>query len=106
MLASTHPDLFEGDMQIAALNRVKATARLTRYGGDCYNYCLLAAGFIDLVLETNLKPYDIVALIPIIERAGGRITTWSGGDPASGGDIIACGDARLHEAVLTLINNA
>ena len=58
------------------------------------------------MLETNLKPYDIVALIPIIERAGGRVTTWTGGDAASGGDVIACGDARLHEAVLRLINKA
>jgi len=106
VLASTHPDLFEGDDQVAALNRIKAVARLTRYGGDCYNYCLLAAGFIDIVLETNLKPYDIVALIPIIERAGGRVTTWAGGDAASGGDVVACGDARLHETVLKLINKA
>lgn len=106
VMASTHPDLFEGADQAAVLNRLKATARLTRYGGDCYNYCLLAAGFIDIVLETSLKPYDIVALIPLIERAGGRVTTWDGGDAASGGDVIACGDARLHDAVLTLINKA
>jgi myo-inositol-1(or 4)-monophosphatase len=106
VLASTHPDLFEGADQAAALNRLKAAARLTRYGGDCYNYCLLAAGFIDIVLETSLKPYDIVALIPIIERAGGRVTTWTGGDASSGGDVIACGDARLHEAALALINKA
>lgn len=106
VLASTHPDLFEGVDQAAALNRLKAAARLTRYGGDCYNYCLLASGFIDIVLETSLKPYDIVALIPIIERAGGRVTTWTGGDASSGGDVIACGDARLHEAALTLINKA
>ena len=104
VLASTHPDLFEGAEQVAALNRLKASARLTRYGGDCYNYCLLAAGFVDIVLETSLKPYDIVALIPIIERAGGRVTTWTGGDASNGGDVVACGDARLHEAVLTLIN--
>jgi myo-inositol-1(or 4)-monophosphatase len=106
VLASTHPDLFESADQAAVLDRLKASARLTRYGGDCYNYCLLAAGFIDIVLEPGLKPYDIVALIPIIERAGGRVTTWTGGDASSGGDIIACGDTRLHEAVLTLINKA
>ena len=51
---------------------------MTRYGGDCYGYCLLAAGFVDLIVEAGLKPYDIVALIPIIERAGGRVTTWDG----------------------------
>lgn len=104
VLASTHPDLFETAEQVEALQRMKAVARLTRYGGDCYNYCLLAAGFIDVVLETSLKPYDIVALIPIIERAGGRVTTWTGEDASNGGDIVACGDARLHDEVLALIN--
>ena len=58
---------------------------MTRYGGDCYGYCLLAAGFVDLVVEAGLKPYDIVALIPIIERAGGRVTTWDG-EPATPAD--------------------
>jgi myo-inositol-1(or 4)-monophosphatase len=104
VLASTHPDLFSTPEQAAALTRVKSVARLTRYGGDCYNYCLLASGFVDVIIETDLKPYDIVALIPIIERAGGRVTTWTGGDASGGGDIIASGDARLHEAVLALIN--
>ena len=51
---------------------------MTRYGGDCYGYCLLAAGFVDVVVEAGLKSYDIVALIPIIEGAGGRVTTWEG----------------------------
>ena len=70
---------------------------MTRYGGDCYGYCLLAAGFVDLVVEAGLKPYDIVALIPIIERAGGRITTWDGKPATQGGRIVAAGDPRLHE---------
>ena len=48
--------------------------RLTRYGGDCYSYCMLAAGHLDLVVETELKPYDIAALIPIITGAGGVVT--------------------------------
>lgn len=104
VLTSTHPDLFESPEQIAALAALKSKARLTRYGGDCYGYCLLASGFVDVIIESGLKPYDIVAIIPIIERAGGTITTWTGGDPSSGGDIIATGDARLHEDVLALIN--
>ena len=54
--------------------------RLRRFGGDCYNYCLLAMGHIDLVVEAGLKPFDILPLIPIIERAGGIVTTWDGGD--------------------------
>jgi myo-inositol-1(or 4)-monophosphatase len=59
---------------------------------------------VDVIVESGLKPYDIVAIIPMIRRAGGTITTWTGGDPSSGGDIIATGDARLHEDVLALIN--
>jgi len=105
VLTSTHPDLFESPAQATALARLRDVARLTRYGGDCYNYCLLAAGYVDIVLEPALKSYDIVALIPIIERAGGRVTTWEGGDASSGGDVIASGDARLHEAALELINS-
>jgi myo-inositol-1(or 4)-monophosphatase len=104
VLTSTHPDLFESPAQASALARLKDVALLTRYGGDCYNYCLLAAGFVDIVLEPALKSYDIAALIPIIERAGGRVTTWDGGDASNGGDVIASGDALLHEAALELIN--
>jgi histidinol phosphatase-like enzyme (inositol monophosphatase family) len=104
VLTSTHPDLFESSEQAAALSLLKSKARLTRYGGDCYGYCLLAAGFVDVIIEAGLKPYDIVALIPIIERAGGTITTWTGGDPSSGGDIIATCDKRLHDDVLALLN--
>jgi histidinol phosphatase-like enzyme (inositol monophosphatase family) len=104
VLTSTHPDLFETAEQSAALAALKSKARLTRYGGDCYGYCLLAAGFVDVIIESGLKPYDIVAIIPIIQRAGGAITTWTGGDPSSGGDIVATGDVRLHEEVLALIN--
>lgn len=104
VLTSTHPDLFETAEQKGALSALKSRARLTRYGGDCYGYCLLAAGFVDVIIESGLKPYDVVALIPIIERAGGTITTWTGGDPSAGGDIVATGSARLHEDVLALIN--
>src|SRR5262249_23636184 len=89
--------------QSAALAALKSKARLTRYGGDCYGYCLLAAGFVDVIIESGLKPYDIVAIIPIIERAGGAITTWTGGDPPSGGGIPPTGDARVPESVLALI---
>ena len=77
--------------------------RLSRYGGDCYAYCALAAGHVDLVIETNLNPYDIVALIPIVEGAGGVITTWSGEGAEKGGSIIAAGDSRAHAAAMALL---
>ena len=99
MLATTSPDLL-APVELEAFNSLKVKARLTRYGGDCYAYCLLAAGHFDLVVECGLKPHDVMALIPIIEQAGGVITTWDGGRPEDGGRIVAAGDARLHEMTL------
>ncbi len=84
--------------------RVEAVVRMPRYGGDCYSYCMVAAGHVDLVVEASLKPYDIAPLIPIILGAGGVVTTWDGGDASKGGRIVAAGDARVHEAALTLLN--
>lgn len=103
ILTTTHPDLFTPGRQANTFKRLKSQVRDTRYGGDCYAYCLLAAGLIDIVMESNLKPHDIAALIPIVERAGGTITTWTGGPGATGGNIVACGDPRLHAQVLKII---
>jgi myo-inositol-1(or 4)-monophosphatase len=103
ILSTTHPDLFATGAEAQAFARLKAKARMTRYGGDCYGYCLLAAGFVDVVVESGLKAHDVVALIPIIERAGGHITTWKGGPAAAGGRIVAAGDARLHEQALAIL---
>lgn len=105
VFGSTHPDLFESPFKRRVLGALKAKVRMTRYGGDCYGYGLLAQGFIDVIVETGLKPFDIVALIPIVEAAGGRVTTWTGEPAASGGDIVATGDARVHEEVLQLITS-
>jgi myo-inositol-1(or 4)-monophosphatase len=103
VLTSTHPDLFEADFEAAAFARVKERARMTRYGGDCYGYCLLAAGFVDVVIEAGLKPYDVIPLIPIVEGAGGQITGWDGKPPLDGGRIVATGDRRVHAEALALL---
>lgn len=105
ILATTSPDLMQ-PVELDAFVALKAKARLTRYGGDCYAYCLLAAGHIDLVVECGLKPHDVMALIPIIEEAGGAITTWDGGRPEGGGRIVAAGDPRLHEKVVRQLTKA
>ena len=76
--------------------------RLQRFGGDCYSYCLLALGFVDLVVESSLQPYDIVALIPIIEAAGGVVTDRAGASPLDGGFVIAAATPELHAAALAL----
>ena len=87
----------------SAFHRVAERAKLSRFGGDCYSYCMVAAGHVDLVIEADLKPYDIAALIPIVEGAGGLVTSWTGGDAAGGGAVIAAGDARIHAAAMALL---
>ncbi len=103
IISTTNPKLFRGD-DLRAYDRVESVVKLARYGCDCYAYCMLAAGHIDLVVETGLKPYDIVALIPIIEGAGGIVTSWDGGSAAQGGRIIAAGDRRVHAAAIELLS--
>jgi myo-inositol-1(or 4)-monophosphatase len=101
-LMTTSPLLIDENSR-ENFRRVERRVRLSRYGGDCYAYCALAAGHVDLVIETNLNPYDIVALIPIVQGAGGVITTWSGEGAEKGGSIIAAGDPRAHEAAMALL---
>jgi len=102
VLFTTSPLLMKaGDREL--FGRVEQMVRLSRYGGDCYAYCMLAAGHVDLVIETGLKPYDVLPLVPIIAGAGGVITTWDGGAPNGGGRIVAAGDKRLHAAALEML---
>ena len=70
---------------------------MTRYGGDCYLFAALALGFVDLIIEANFQPWDIAALVPLVEGAGGIITAWDGGDVRPGKTILAAGDRRLHQ---------
>jgi myo-inositol-1(or 4)-monophosphatase len=102
VLFTTSPLLMKPDDR-AIFSRVEQAARLSRYGGDCYAYCMLAAGHVDLVIETELKPYDVLPLLPIIGGAGGVVTTWEGGAPHAGGRIIAAGDKCVHAAALALL---
>ena len=102
MMFTTSPRLMN-DADRAAFGRVESAVKLSRYGGDCYAYCMLAAGHVDLVIETGLKPHDIVALIPIVQGAGGILTSWEGGSAAKGGRVIAAGDKRVHEAAMKML---
>src|SRR5262245_55880094 len=103
VLFTTSPLLMNAEDR-QTFGRVEQKVRLSRYGGDCYAYCLVAAGHIDLVIETEIKPHDIAALIPIITGAGGVITTWEGAGAEKGGRIIAAGDRRVHAAALDLLS--
>ena len=101
---ATTPEMFSPE-ELAAFNQVSAAARLTRFGIDCYAYCLLAAGHIDLVVEAGLGYYDIAPLIPIIEGAGGIVSDWQGAPVRSGGRVIAAARASLHAEALALLAN-
>jgi myo-inositol-1(or 4)-monophosphatase len=104
VVACTDPTVMFGDAAARArFDRVSARARLTRWGGDCYAYCLLAMGFVDVVIESGLAAYDIQALIPIVEGAGGVVSDWRGTSCAEGGSVVACGDRDLHRQVLELL---
>jgi myo-inositol-1(or 4)-monophosphatase len=102
ILVTTSP-LLMNEEDRRRFGRVERDVRLSRYGGDCYAYCMLAAGHVDLLIETELKPHDVLALIPIIEGAGGIITTWEGGRAHNGGRIIAAGDKRVHAQAMDVL---
>jgi len=101
---STSPDMFKGPDAVAH-GRVAAAAKLVRFGADCYAYGLLALGFIDLVIEASLKPYDFSAMVPIIEGAGGIATDWQGKPLtlASDGRVLVAGDRNAHREALALL---
>jgi histidinol-phosphatase len=106
-LCATQPEMFHRrGGERAAFDLISARARLTRYGGDCYAYCLLAAGFVDLVVESGLGAYDVQPVAAIIEAAGGRVTDWSGGPPYKGGQTVAAGDPALHHLALEILSHA
>ncbi len=101
-LTTTGPEFFDAE-GLEAFRRVSDACLLTRYGGDCYNYAMLAAGFVDLVVEDGLNSFDIVPLVPIIRSAGGIVTSWEGGSVMAGGSVIAAANSELHEQALALL---
>mgnify|MGYP001159216211 CR=1 FL=1 len=103
--ATTSPAAFAaGDWP--RFERLVEATRDTLYGGDCYNYGLVAHGQIDLVVESSLKLHDFAALVPVVEGAGGRMCDWQGRvlSPDSDGQVIACGDPALVEEIVAILN--
>lgn len=106
-LYTTSPHMFTGETEDAFV-RVRDKVKIPLYGCDCYAYGLLSSGHADLVIESGLKPYDYLALVPVVEGAGGTITNWSGeslkwlpeiGEHSIG--VIAAGSRSLHKAALS-----
>ena len=106
-VATTSPHLFDdGDVPHFMALVAAASGGYPRqgpvYGGDCYNYGLLASGHLDIVCESGLQFYDFAALVPVVEGAGGRMCDWNG-DPLtadSAGHVLAIGDPARAEEVL------
>ena len=103
ILCATDPADYFSHPELAAFARVKDKVRMTRYGGDCYLFAALALGFVDLVIEAGFNAWDAAALIPIVEGAGGVMTSWDGGSCASGKTILAAGDKRIHAEAMKLL---
>ncbi len=101
-LYATEPDMFAPGER-AAFDALAGRVRLRRYGADCYAYGMLALGFVDLVVEASMKPWDIAALIPVVEGAGGLVTSWEGGPVGADGRVLAVGDRRLHPLALEIL---
>ncbi|CAA7616153.1 Fructose-1 6-bisphosphatase [Candidatus Terasakiella magnetica] len=101
---TTGPEFFDA-ATLPAWNRIAARVKRPRYGCDCYAYALVATGFVDVVVEAGLKPYDFAALVPVVEGAGGIMTDWSGTPLtiASDGRVCASGDARVHAEALEVL---
>jgi myo-inositol-1(or 4)-monophosphatase len=104
ILCATHPDAYHQPGAWPAFRRVQQEVRMTRWGGDCYIFGTMALGFCDLIVETTFHRWDVAALIPVIEGAGGIITNWQGGSCAEGGQCLAAGDKRIHDAAIKLLN--
>ena len=105
-LGITELEMMHTDAQRDAFESIASRVEYLRLGGDCYNYALLAAGHIDLVIEGDLMPWDIQALIPIVEGAGGVISLWDGAPVHGGGWVVAAGDAALHAQAVAHLKHA
>ena len=79
--------------------------RLTRFGGDCYIFAAMALGFVDLIVEAGFQPWDVAALMPIVEGAGGVITSWNGGSLRPEKPFWPPGDKRVHSEAMELLDN-
>ena len=102
-LSSTSTYAFKNKNDKNIFEKIIKKVKTVHMGGDCYQYCLLADGYIDIVLESGLNSYDIRALIPIVKNSGGSIKTWDGEDPKNGGKVIATSSRKLLSKVQSLI---
>jgi len=104
-IGTTAPELYRSDRDRQAFERLRKKAQLTRYGGDAYFFCVMAAGHIDIAMDANLQAYDIAPLLPIVAGAGGVAAEWTGGNPADGGHVITAGSRALLDEALAVLQD-
>jgi myo-inositol-1(or 4)-monophosphatase len=100
-LSTTDPYLFN---ELGPFQRLRERAKVTRYGHDGYAYACVAAGTLDLVVETGLKPHDYNALIPVVRGAGGYIGDWNGGEDFAVGAVVAAATRELYDEAVALLS--
>jgi len=105
-LLTSSPDFFTGE-ELERFRMLGKQVRYRRYGGDCYTYAMLAGGWVDLVVESSLYPFDYLPLVPIVEQAGGVISDWQGNPLGldSGPQVIAAATPKLHQAAMGILNS-
>jgi len=106
IVCATDPTMFVDAESNQAFQRLARRCRAVRWGGDCYTPCLLAAGHIDLVVESSLKAWDIVPLLPIVTAAGGVVTDWSGGPAEHSDRAVFAANAELHAQAIAALCGA
>jgi myo-inositol-1(or 4)-monophosphatase len=105
-LTTTAPELYRTAQEKAVLARMTSSVKLTRYGGDAYFFCLLAAGHVDVAMDARMQIYDIAPLIPIISGAGGCVSTWDGRDASAGGNVVSANSPETLKEALSMIEAA
>jgi histidinol phosphatase-like enzyme (inositol monophosphatase family) len=104
-IGTTAPELYRSPENQRRFQALRESAQLTRYGGDAYFFCMMAAGHIDIAMDCGLQPYDIIPLLPIVIGAGGVAAEWTGGDLSRGGNVITAGSESLLAEALAIMSH-
>ncbi len=106
ILGCTEPLAMFTQGERASYEMIRRTAKFSRLGLDAYGYAMVAAGRMDMIIEADLKPCDVRALIPVIEGAGGKLTNWHGGSAFNGGRVVAAGNPAMLDEVYPYLQRA
>jgi inositol-phosphate phosphatase/L-galactose 1-phosphate phosphatase/histidinol-phosphatase len=104
LMSTSNPDYYDRT-NAPALERLKRATRFAVYGGSCMFYAQIASGRVDICIDVAFKAWDYMALIPVVQGAGGVFTDWQGRAAGlhTGSQYIAAGDPRIHEQALKIL---